>query len=253
MSFVDRDGVSIYYEDHGEGPVVLLSHGFSSSCKMWGPQIEALADRFRLIVWDMRGHGKSDSPEDPGAYSHDLAAGDMAAVLDACGAESAVIGGLSLGGFLSLYFHHTHPERTRALLLCDTGPGFRDADARAEWNRYAERIAVGFDVDGLDSLWANAEVAVARHSDAGGLARAARGILVQSDSRIIDGLPDIEVPTLIVAGSEDTPFVKSMGYMASRIPGAKSALIERAGHAPNIERPDVFNDIVATFWAEVAG
>lgn len=251
MSFVDRDGVSIYYEDHGEGPVVLLTHGFSSSCRMWDPQIDALAGRYRVILWDMRGHGESDSPKDGAAYSHDLSVGDMAAVLDACGVESAVIGGLSLGGFLSLCFHHAHPDRTRALLLCDTGPGYRDPDGRAAWNRYAEKIAAGFDEDGLGALWGNAEVAVARHAGAEGLALAARGILVQNDSRIIDGLSAIKVPTLVVAGSDDTLYVKSMGYMVSKILGAKSALIDGAGHAPNIDRPEVFNEEVGAFLAEV--
>jgi pimeloyl-ACP methyl ester carboxylesterase len=247
MSFVDRDGTSIYYEDHGEGPAVLLTHGFSSTCRMWDPQIDALAGGYRVILWDMRGHGESDSPADPSAYSHDLSVGDMAAVMEACGITSAVIGGLSLGGFLSLCFQYAHPRRTDALLLCDTGPGYRDPVARAEWNRYAEKIASGFEAEGLGALWDNAEVSVASHSGAQGLALAARGILAQHDARIIDSLPDVRVPTLVVAGSEDTLYVKSMGYMVSKIPNAESLLVEGAGHAPNIDRPETFNAEVGRF------
>ena len=69
MPLLDRDGVGIYYETHGQGPAILLSHGYSATCRMWDGQIAALQDRFRVIVWDMRGHGQSDVPADPAAYS----------------------------------------------------------------------------------------------------------------------------------------------------------------------------------------
>ena len=91
MPMLDRDGVGIYYESHGQGPAILLSHGYSATCRMWDGQIAALRDRFRVIVWDMRGHGQSDVPADPTAYSEAATVGDMAALLDACDAESAVI------------------------------------------------------------------------------------------------------------------------------------------------------------------
>src|SRR5271165_3117315 len=69
MARLDRDGVAIHYEVHGRGPAILLSHGYSATCRMWDGQIEALRDRFQVIVWDMRGHGRSDYPSDPAAYS----------------------------------------------------------------------------------------------------------------------------------------------------------------------------------------
>src|SRR5260370_37354667 len=81
---------------------------------MWDGQVAAFADRYRVILWDMRGHGRSDDPSDPAAYSEALTVGDMAAVLDACGEERAIIGGLSLGGGLSLAFYLAHPARVCA-------------------------------------------------------------------------------------------------------------------------------------------
>lgn len=251
MSTIERDGVSLYFEDHGKGVPVLWTHGFAATCRMWDPQIDALSSRFRNLVWDMRGHGQTGSPDDPGAYSHDATIADMCAILDACRIEKAVIAGLSLGGFMSLYFHLHHPERVRALMLFDTGPGFRSDDARAEWNRYAERSAKAFEEKGLAALGDSPEAATARHRGSRGIAHAARGMLVQSDARVIDSLPSIAVPALVAAGAEDTVYVKSMDYMVSKIPGAVRLLVEDAGHAPNLERPGEFNDAVASFLDSV--
>lgn len=80
MPTLDRDGVHIYYETHGSGPAVLLTHGFSASCDAWKPQVEALSQSYQLITWDVRGHGQSDSPDDPALYSEALTVGDMAAL-----------------------------------------------------------------------------------------------------------------------------------------------------------------------------
>jgi pimeloyl-ACP methyl ester carboxylesterase len=96
MPKIDRDGINIYYEVHGSGPPLLLTHGFSSTSAMWRGQIAALSKRRTLVLWDMRGHGQSDYPDDPAAYSEALTVGDMAALLDAVGANEAIVGGLSL-------------------------------------------------------------------------------------------------------------------------------------------------------------
>ena len=253
MPTVDRAGVRIHYESQGRGPSVLLTHGYSATLRMWDAQAAALASRFRVIRWDMRGHGESDSPEDPAAYTHEATVGDMAAVLDACSVDEAVVGGLSLGGYMSLEFHLAHPGRVRALVLCDTGPGYKKDDAREGWNRYAEGFARKFDEQGLAALGSSAEVRAAKHRDARGLALAARGILVQRDSRVIESLPHISVPTLLVVGADDKPFLAGMKYMAEKIPGAEHVVIEGAGHAVNIDQPERFNEVLARFLARVGG
>jgi pimeloyl-ACP methyl ester carboxylesterase len=249
MSTIDRDGVEIYYESHGAGPPVLLSHGYGATCRMWDGEIDAFRDRYRIIVWDMRGHGKSGDPADPGAYSQALSVGDMAAVLDACDVGRAVIGGLSLGGVMSLAFHLAHPQRVAALLLCDTGPGFRKSEARAAWNERAFARAHELDEKGLAALRGGGETRLGRHRSARGLALAARGMLAQFDSSLIDSLPTIEVPTLLLVGSEDKNFLAATYYMAGKIPGARKVVIPDAGHAANLDAPVAFDRAVDEFLA----
>jgi len=248
MPKLDRDGVNIHYEVHGSGPALLLTHGYSSTSAMWTGQIDALAKRHTLVLWDMRGHGQSDYPNDPSAYSEDLTVGDMAALLDHVGAERAIVGGLSLGGYMSLAFYRAHPERVRALLIIDTGPGFKKDDARAAWNKRAHDTGDRFEREGLAALKnASRERSSVSHRDANGLALAARGMLTQRDARVIELLPHIKVPSLVVVGADDTPFLAASDYMAAKIPGAQKVVIPKAGHAVNIDQPKAFIEAVTPF------
>lgn len=249
MPKLNRDGVEIYFEDHGQGPVVLLTHGYSAASTMWRDQVATLRDDHRVIVWDMRGHGRSDYPEDQHLYSEVHTVADMAALLDHCGVDAAVIGGLSLGGYSSLAFHLAHPGRTRALMLFDTGPGFKKDDARDAWNRYAVERADALDSEGLSALSSSDEVKQAQHRSSDGLARAARGMLTQRDASVINSLPDIAVPTLVLVGADDTNFLAATDYMAAKIPNAAKVVIPDAGHAANIHQPAAFNDAMRSFLA----
>src|SRR5713101_6417392 len=222
MPKINRNGVGIYYEVHGSGPPLLLTHGYSSTSAMWQGQIEALSKRHKLVLWDMRGHGQSDYPDDPRAYSEALTVADMAALLDEVGAHSAIVGGLSLGGYMSLAFYRAHPERVRALLIIDTGPGFKKDDAREAWNRRAHDTAERFEREGLAVLKSlSRERSSVSHRDASGLARAARGMLTQRDARVIELLPNIKVPSLIVVGADDEPFLADSEYMEEKITAAQ--------------------------------
>ncbi len=250
MAYIERDGVKVYFEDHGDhgaGPGVLLSHGFSCSSTMWRDQVEVLKDRYRVMTWDMRGHGQSDYPDDPDAYSEAHTAADMAAILDACGVQRAVVGGLSLGGCASLGFHIAHPARTAGLMLFDTGPGFRKDEARAAWNDVAYKRAAGFESNGLDELGDGPAVRIAGHRDATGLAHAARGMLAQSNAAMMESLPTIAAPTLVLVGAEDVKFHAATDYMAKKIPGAQKVVIENAGHEANMDQPAAFNDAMCGF------
>jgi pimeloyl-ACP methyl ester carboxylesterase len=250
MPAIDRGGVSIYYETHGRGPAMLLSHGYGATSRMWDGQVAAFAERWRLILWDMRGHGQSGDPADPALYSHALSVGDMAAVLDACGERGPVIvGGLSLGGVFSLAFHLARPERVRALMLFDTGPGFRNPEARRQWNERTERRARELEARGIGDPVGGAETRLGRHRSARGLALAARGMLTQPDSSLIDSLPRIAVPTLVLVGSEDKNFLAAADYMAAKITGAQKVVIPGAGHSANLDQPEPFNRAVADFLA----
>jgi pimeloyl-ACP methyl ester carboxylesterase len=253
MAKLDRDGVGLYYEVHGEGPVILLTHGYSATSQMWRGQIEPLSRRHKLVLWDMRGHGRSDDPADPAAYSEAATIADMAALLDAVGADRAVVGGLSLGGYMSLAFHRKHSRRVRALLIIDTGPGFRKEAARDAWNQRALETARSFETEGLSRLKSRSkEMATSVHRNALGLARAARGMLTQRDASVIDSLPAIAVPSLVVVGAEDKPFLAAADYMAAKIPGALKVVVPAAGHAVNLDQPEAFNAAIARFLDTVA-
>jgi pimeloyl-ACP methyl ester carboxylesterase len=158
-----------------------------------------------------------------------------------------VIGGLSLGGYMSLAFHSAHPEMTRALMIFDTGPGFRNAEAREAWNQRARQRADDLDARGLAALGTSDEVRMSRHRDASGLAGAARGMLTQRDDSVIGSLETITVPSLVLVGSEDRNFLAATEYMARKIPGAAKVVIEGAGHAANLHKPAAFNRAVESF------
>ncbi|HWU26599.1 MAG TPA: alpha/beta fold hydrolase [Rhizomicrobium sp.] len=251
MALLDRDGVKIYYEVYGEGPPLLLTHGFASSSHMWAGQREAFGNQFRLITWDMRGHGRSDYPADEAAYSQAATVSDMAAILDHVGAKTAILGGHSLGGYMSLAFRLAHPERVRGLLIISTGPGFNTDEAREGWNTHALRTADFFEREGLARLSeSSVEARTAPHRDASGVAHAARGMLTQHDASVINSLPEITVPALVIVGANDKPLLATSDYVASKIPGAKKVVIAGSGHAANIDQPEAFNKAVLEFLAD---
>jgi len=253
MPHIYRESVRIYYDERGSGPAVLLSHGYGATSRMWERQAAALSNRYHVITWDMRGHGESDGPDDPALYSEAETVADMAAIMDRCGVERAVVGGLSLGGYMSLAFYLAHPERVRALMLFDTGPGYRNPEARAGWNRLAERRAQALERQGLAALSeSGVEVRTSRHHSARGLALAARGMLAQSDARVIEALPGIAVSTLVLVGARDEPFLAATDVMAAKIPHATKVVIGDAGHASNLDQPEAFNRAVDEFLSTLA-
>ncbi len=247
MPTIDRDGVRIFYQEAGSGEPILLSHGYSATSRMWQDQVEALRQHYRVITWDMRGHGQSDSPELLEAYSERHTVDDMAAILGACGVERAVIGGLSLGGVMSLAFHDAHPAMVRALMLFDTGPGFRNAEARQAWNDRTLQRADDLEKRGLAALGRSDEIRLGEHRSADGLARAARGMMTQTDDHLIRSLPNIAVPTLVLVGADDTNVLAATDYMAAKIAGATKMVIPQAGHAANLHQPAAFNRAVTDF------
>jgi pimeloyl-ACP methyl ester carboxylesterase len=251
MTVAELNGIEIGYDITGPpegGRPVLFTHGYQASRRMWEAQALALADRYTAITWDLRGHGESGTPDDPARYSHELMLGDMSALLDEADAERAVLVGHSLGGYASLLFRLQHPERVRALVLFGSGPGYRDAEARGKWNDMAERFARSVEERGLDILQkASAEVSGAAHRSPQALAHAARGMLAQKDSSVMDAITEIDVPTLVLIGAEDKPFIGSSEYMAKKIPGAELVVIEGAGHAASIEQPEAFNEALLSF------
>jgi pimeloyl-ACP methyl ester carboxylesterase len=212
---------------------------------MWRHQTADLAERHRIVTWDLRGHGQTRTPTDPSAYSQASALADMAALVATEDHGPAVLCGHSLGGYLSLAFHAVQPDRVAALILVATGPGYRDQAARAKWNALAHRLARQIETSGQ----LGTAPGLGQPGPPEDLALAARGILPQTDSTVIDSLPTIRVPTLIVTGAQDRRFLAAAAYMADKIPGATTATIDDAGHLPNLEQPAAFNRHLLDFLA----
>jgi pimeloyl-ACP methyl ester carboxylesterase len=252
MPVLDRGSARIYYDVQGEPterPPLLLSHGFSASGRMWDRNVGALAADREVLTWDMRGHARSDSPTGASRYGVEQSIEDMLTLLDVLAVPRAALGGMSLGGYLSLAFLARHPERVAALILVDTGPGFRSEEPRREWNVLAERTAAALERDGLAALSASPEVG--EHRDAVGLVHTARHVMAQRDAHVIDSLERIAVPTLVVVGALDTNFLSAADYMAAKIPGARKVVLDGAGHAANIDACEEFNAVVREFLEEI--
>ena len=227
MSFVRTDdGLQIYYEELGSGPAVLFNHGFRADSDMWRNQMATLSDRYRVISWDMRGHGRSDSPDDPAAYSLEHSVADTLTVLRSCGVERAAVGGLSLGGLVSLGLHLAHPHRTAALMLFDTGPGQRKVAPQG----------------------GEAKV----RSEPPGWAHTRRAILELPHDEIIASLASTRVPSLILCGEFDLRYLAATDVLASKIPGAEKVILKGAGHVSNLDRPELFNACVSSFLDRIS-
>ncbi len=260
-----RDGHAVYAEAHGEGIPVVLSCALSTTHENWRPQVQPLVDAgARVVLWDYRGHGLSDAPEDPDAYHLDLVLDDLRRVIDwAVGDEPAVVGGLSFGGLASLHLALADPQRVRALLLVDTGPGFKKPEAQARWEAMVERTAsfiekrgmadfvggkaaptmVGLDPESPASRAAAAAIAAqAPH----GIANFARRVAGPA-SPVMDQLADIAVPSLIIIGENDDQYLRAADVLEARIPGAERVTIPNAGHITNLDDPRTFNRAVVDF------
>jgi pimeloyl-ACP methyl ester carboxylesterase len=175
----------------------------------------------------------------------------MLGLLDHLNIEQAVIAGHSLGGFMSLAFHVSHPDRVKELILQGLWPSYRRAESRMTWNERAENRARTLEEGGLAALGGGSEVAMSTQLSARGLALAARGILSQVDARVIDSLPGIAVPVLVVIGDGDTHFLNGSAYMADRIPGAVHVVVPEAGHGVNVDRPEAVNAAFGKFLSSL--
>ena len=251
-------GRRLYYDLTGSatGPVVCFTHSLASDSGMWAEQMPPLlAAGFRVLRLDMRGHGGSDPVAGP--YTMSALAGDVATAIDALGLDRVHFVGLSIGGMIGQGFGIEHAAKVKSLMLCDTLPGTLP-DAKAAW---APRIEAVTKANSLAPIadatmerwftsaykprspqrWRQIRDTVAETTPVGFLGCAA-AIL---DFDWVSKLPTIKVPTLIVCGSDDpgTPPAQNQ-RIAGLIPGARYQEIADARHFPNVERAEIFNEIL---------
>ena len=248
------NGIDLYHEDHGSGEPFLLLHGFAGTTDMWRPQVTPFSQGRRFITYDMRGHGQSSAPDSVRDYSLDIVVEDQRQLLDRLGVDRAIIGGLSLGGYVSIGFYFRHPEMVKAMVLADTGPGYRNPKGGMEqWNRTRVEAAEVLFKEGMAGYRQSAYAAsnyystpevMDRHRPHG-LANVALGVMI---GPVMPPLEEIKVPTLIICGENDTPFRAATDYMESRIPGSEKIIIPGAGHGANLDDPAAFNEGVLGFF-----
>jgi len=258
------DGVELYAETHGDGLPVVFSCALCTTHVNWAPQVEPLvAAGFQVVLWDYRGHGNSSVPTDAAAYSIEHVVDDLGRVLDwAAPGRSAVLAGLSFGGLASLHFTTRNPERVRALLLVDSGPGFKNPKAQAGWVTATEKIARFVESRGMAAFVERAAVTlVGSRSELPAAMAAAAAIAAQDPAGVahfarrvagvappvIDELPSIEVPTLVIVGENDEPYLRAADVMTAKLPNAEKIVIPGAGHIVNIEAAETFDAAVIDF------
>ena len=252
-------GLRLSYHEAGQGEPLLLLHAFPLAGRMWGPQMEALSGRWRLLAPDLSGFGASE-PTPEICRMTDMAA-DAAALLDHLAIRRAVVGGLSMGGYAALAFAETHPERLRALVLAHTRAGADSPEARDRRLATARDVlekGSGILVDSAAPKLVGATTRSSRpdllarvagwagEAPPQGVAAAQRGMAERPDRTPI--LARIAVPTLVVLGEEDELIPPDESRrMAEAIPGAETVELAECGHLGNLERPAEFNRALADF------
>jgi pimeloyl-ACP methyl ester carboxylesterase len=256
-------GARLVYEVTGDGPAVVLVHGFGLDLRMWDPQVEHLAARFRVVRYDCRGFGAS-GPFDPAVpYTH---AGDLVALLDHLAIGRAALAGLSFGGRVVLQTALAAPDRVAGLALLDAvldGVPW-DPESADALDELARQVQAGGVRAGRAAWLAHPLFDAARQRPelAGQLAAMVAGYpgqhwLGQDPQRParpqpFDALEDVAAPTLVAVGDQDVPGFREMSaVLARRVPGAEYRVVAGAGHMVNMEQPAAVNDLLTRFLARL--
>lgn len=239
--------VEVHHRVEGpdEAPVVVLVGSLGTTLEMWDEQARALAERFRVLRYDMRGHGRSPVPAGP--YSIADLAEDLVALLDRLGIERAAICGLSIGGMTAMAAAHDHPSRVDRLILCCTSAHMPPAEAWHERATTVRAQGAGAVADAVLERWFTPGFAASHpevvaslrqglaETPAEGYASCCEAI---ADLDLRDSLAAIEAPTLVISGAEDPATPPEHGRLiADGIPGASLRIVEGAAHLANIEQP----------------
>jgi pimeloyl-ACP methyl ester carboxylesterase len=248
MPFFDSDGVRIHYEDAGSGEVVVLVHGFASNARYnWGITgwIKFLSERYRVIALDCRGHGQSDKPHDPAAYTLDRMGGDVIRLLDHLGVRRALLMGYSMGARIAMWLMLRHPERFRAVVLGGVGAGGRMGEA--ERRRKIVEALLAPDASAIADEIARLfrQFAEANRNDLAALAAcmgAERG-----EGASAAELASVRMPVMIVIGTRDT-LVGDAEPLHKMIPGSELLKLEGRDHL-NAPGDRLYKEAVGKFFA----
>jgi pimeloyl-ACP methyl ester carboxylesterase len=261
------DRVRIYYEEHGEGTPLVLAYGIGGNADLWDTNRDALAAQHRLVLWEPRGHARSDSPDDPAKYSFARWVLDLKAVLDHLRIPRAHVGGLSLGAGIATRFTLKFPRRVRSLLVTNSSSAAGLPLSVDHIVMRAQSIKVTLD-KGMDAM---AEFAMATNPNVTarlaidpnakdefyayyrrltpiGYANSLRALLGMD--HITDQLSMIRVPTLLIGGDLD-PSLAPMKVMHRKVRGSRMTVLSPASHFANRDQPEAWNRAALAFLAKV--
>ncbi|HEY3096900.1 MAG TPA: alpha/beta fold hydrolase [Acidimicrobiia bacterium] len=263
------DGVALEVTDAGSGPALVLVHGFGGAKEDFADHIEVLAERYRVITLDHRGHGESDGPTELDAYSLDRMAADVLGVADALGIDGFRLLGHSMGGMVARRVVLAHPARIDALVLMDTSPGpianidpdMLEAAATVMLDEGKEVLKPLLDAAATLETPAHQRLIAERpgfqqFEDAKW--EALSGVMWAAMAREIAHQPDqlsllagVRCPTLVIVGDQDDSFLEPSRRIAAAIPGAELVVVPDAGHSPQFENPRVWLEALEGFLARV--
>ena len=258
LTRTEVNGHSIAYRYAGEGPPLVLLHGFLCDSRCWRTQLEGLSDSFRVIAWDAPGAGASSDPPDP--FTITDWAQCLAQFLDIVGIESAHVLGLSWGGVLAQEFYRLYPARVQGLILSDTYAGWRGSLPEPASEKRLERcfLESSLPPEEFVALWvpefftegASPDLIKEMSEVVSGFHPVGFRLMAKSlhATDTTDLLPDIGVPTLVLWGDDDRRSPMNIAQqLRDAIPDAELAVIANAGHVSNMEQPEEFNARVRRF------
>jgi pimeloyl-ACP methyl ester carboxylesterase len=262
MARIAVNGADLYYEDTGgSAEPILFSHGLLWDTSLFAPQVAALKGRYRCIAYDHRGQGRSADAQGS-AIGMDLLTEDAVALIAALGLEKVHFCGLSMGGFVGMRLAARFPHLVRSLILCETSadaepaenvPKYRKLNLVARWlgTRFvaAKVMPILFGQTSLTDAGRTAEKAAWREQLAGNrrsIWRAVNGVINRSP--VIDELPRITAPTLVLVGDEDVATTPAKAErIVEAIPDARLVRIAKAGHSSTVEQPQAVNAAILEF------
>lgn len=266
------DGLTLHADRFGEGPPLLLLHGFTGSSAAWDSLRPELEPRFTVIAVDLPGHGRSSAPADHSRFALHHLAQDLVRLMDTVGVHRAGVLGYSMGGRAALQLALSFPERVAALLLESATPGIESAQDRGVRIDSDFALADMIERDGVESfvhfwerlpIWSTqatlpSDVSESVHArrlanEPTGLANSLRGAGAGSRPSVAPQLGSLSMPTLLIAGALDPKFVDLAHLMQQTIPHARAEIIAGAGHTVHLEKPAEFMAIVDDFLDGVIG